>query len=62
MKFYTTFEVAEILRVSEGTIREWVNKGKLNAVRLGGTKTIRISEEDLERFLSQNKIKERRVL
>ncbi len=56
MKFYTTFEVADLLKVSERTIREWIRGGKLGATRLGGTKTVRISEEDLQRFLAENRV------
>ncbi|WP_317853806.1 helix-turn-helix domain-containing protein [Chakrabartyella piscis] len=56
MKFYTTFEVADILKVSEGTIREWIRKGKLGATRLGGTKTVRVSEQDINRFLEGNRV------
>ena len=56
MKFYTVVEVAEILKVTEGTIRDWIRKGKLGATKLGGTKTVRISEEDLTKFYNDNKV------
>lgn len=56
MKFYTTFEVADILKVTERTIRKWINEGKLEAARLGGTKTVRVSGDDLNRFLNANRI------
>ncbi|WMI81798.1 helix-turn-helix domain-containing protein [Anaerotignum sp. MB30-C6] len=56
MKFYTTFEVADLLKVSERTIREWIRGGKLGATKLGGTKTVRISEDDLNKFLSDNRV------
>lgn len=56
MKLYTTFEVADILKVSERTVREWIRKKKLGATRLGGTKTVRVSEEDLKEFLNINRV------
>lgn len=56
MKIYTTFEISEILKVSEGTVRDWIRKGKLGATKLGGTKTVRISEEDLTKFYNDNKV------
>lgn len=56
MKFYTTFEVAEILKVSESTVSEWIRKGRIGAVKIGGTKTIRVSEDDLKKFLADNRV------
>ena len=56
MKFYTTFEVAVVLKVSEGTVRDWIRKGKLGAIKIGGTKTVRISDEDLRRFCEGNRV------
>lgn len=34
-KPFTTEEVAEMLRVSEGTVRRWVTEGKLPATKIG---------------------------
>jgi excisionase family DNA binding protein len=56
MKFYTISEVAEILKVTQGTVSEWVRKGKIGAIKVGGTKTVRISEEDLKRFCDENRV------
>jgi excisionase family DNA binding protein len=53
MKFYTTVEVAEILKVAESTVSSWVKSGKLKAVKLGGTKTVRISEQALNDLLKE---------
>ena len=61
MKVYTAFEISELLKVSEPTIRGWIRKGKLGAAKLGGTKTVRISEKDLEAFLAENRITNREV-
>ena len=33
--FLTTHEVAELLTVSEATIRTWIHEGELRAVRFG---------------------------
>lgn len=43
--FYTIQEVAEILSLSEQTIRKLVHEGRLNAIRLG--RTYRIPNESL---------------
>lgn len=56
MKFYTAFEVADLLKVSEGTIGEWMRKGKLGATKLGGTKTVRINDEDLKGLYDTNRV------
>ncbi len=43
--FYTVQEVAEILSLSEQTIRKLIHEGKLQAIRLG--RTYRIPYESL---------------
>jgi putative molybdopterin biosynthesis protein len=53
MKFYTVQEVADSLNVHPNTIRNWVNSGELKSYKLGNT--LRISKEDLEKFLEKNK-------
>ena len=50
-KFYTSQEIADRLGLKLGTIQKYVREGKLNAVRLGGSrKIIRVSESELRRF------------
>jgi excisionase family DNA binding protein len=44
-------EVARRFEVTEGTIREWINSGRLSAIKLG--KSWRISSEDVERILQE---------
>lgn len=56
MKFYTILEIAGMLKVSKDTVSEWIRKGKLGATKLGGTKTVRVSENDLNKFLSDNRV------
>ncbi len=51
-KLYTTEEVAKILQVDPESIRRYVRSGELKSVKLGN-KFIRISNEDLDNFISQ---------
>jgi len=50
----TLKEAAEILRVSERTLRRYINENELKAVKLRGV--IRIKEEDLEEFIKKRGI------
>lgn len=47
-KLYTCKEVAEMYRVKEITVWEWVRTGKLKAIKIG--RIYRIRKEDLENF------------
>ncbi len=53
-RFYTTDEVASILKVDPESIRRYVRSGKLKAVKLGG-KFIRIEKIDLQNFINSSK-------
>lgn len=53
-RFYTTEEVARLLRVDPESVRRYVRSGKLRAVKLGG-KFIRIDKADLDKFIEQLK-------
>jgi excisionase family DNA binding protein len=44
--FYTPKEAAELLKVSERTVRRWIEEGKLSAWRFG--RQLRIPVEALE--------------
>jgi excisionase family DNA binding protein len=46
----TVEEIAEDLRVSEGTVRRWIRSGKLPAFGLG---QYRIRRADYEKFLDK---------
>ena len=48
-KFYTSKEVAEILKLSNYTIGEYIRSGKLKAIKFG--RVWRISENQLKQFL-----------
>lgn len=53
-KLLTVPEVAERVRVSEATVRDWLRHGRLPGIRPGGTKAgWRIAESDLDRFLQE---------
>lgn len=56
MRFYTVSEIGDMFKVSRDTVSEWIRKGKIGAVKIGGTKTVRISESDLNKFLADNRI------
>lgn len=51
--FYRVKQIAERFQVSDLTIRRYIKAGKLGASKIG--KNLRISESDLERFLSKAK-------
>lgn len=48
IKFYTIKDVAIVFRVSEKTIRRWIENGELRAHRLG--RQWRIADDDLRAF------------
>lgn len=56
MKFYTVSEIADVFKVTEGTVSEWARKGRIGAIKVGGTKTVRVSEDDLNKFLADNRM------
>ena len=53
MKFYTTFEVAELLNYGVESIRRFIKSGRLEAYRFG--KEYKISQEQLNKFLETGK-------
>ena len=48
--FMTTHEIAELLKVSEATVRTWIHEGDLRAIRFG--REFRIAVKDLEAFVN----------
>lgn len=50
----TISEVAESLRVSDRTVRNWIEDGKLKAFKFG--LQYRIKKEDFERFISESEV------
>lgn len=53
-RFYTTEEVATLLKVDPESVRRYVRRGNLKAVKLGG-KFIRIEKVDLNNFINSLK-------
>ena len=53
-RFYTTDEVAKLLQVNTESVRRYVRRGDLRAVKLGG-KFIRIDKADLDKFIENLK-------
>lgn len=49
-QYYTTEEVAEMLKVTPDSVRRWIRDGKLKSIKLSG-KFIRISQADLDEFV-----------
>lgn len=48
--FFTTHDVAELLKVSEATVRTWIHDGELRAIRVG--REFRLAAKDLEAFVN----------
>jgi excisionase family DNA binding protein len=51
MQYYTTKEVAKILKLNQETVRRFIREGRIKTLVIGG-KYHRISEEELNRFTS----------
>ena len=50
--FLTVAEVAEMLKLNQQTVRNWIDQGSLPALRVG--RRVRIKRSDFERVLSQS--------
>ena len=48
--FLTVAEVAEWLKLNQQTVRNWIDRGELPALRVG--RRVRIKRSDYERYLS----------
>ena len=55
-EFYTVAEVANLLRVSESTIRNYIKKGFIKAIKFGPERraTVRIPKSEIEGLYSKN--------
>ncbi len=51
--FLTVAEVAELLKLNQQTVRNWIDAGTLPAFRVG--RRVRILRADLERILAQGR-------
>lgn len=54
-ELYTVEEVAKILKVTEGTLRNYLFSGKLKSVKILGN--VRIERAELDRLVEEGKIK-----
>jgi excisionase family DNA binding protein len=50
-EFLTVAEVAEMLKLNQQTVRNWIDQGSLPALRVG--RRVRIRRSDLERVLEE---------
>jgi excisionase family DNA binding protein len=50
-EFLTVAEVAELLKLNQQTVRNWIDRGELPAVRVGTR--VRIRRADLDALLAQ---------
>lgn len=53
-KWMTVPEVAELLRIHPETVRQWLREGRLTGVRISRRAGWRISDRDLNEFLSRD--------
>jgi len=53
-KYYTIYEVADILGLHHKTIRGFISDGKLNAIKIG--KQWRITKADLDNFMGKENL------
>jgi excisionase family DNA binding protein len=51
-KFYTTEEVAEMLKLNVRTVRAMINQKRLRAVKIGNE--YRVTDEHLRQFVEEN--------
>lgn len=58
MTLYTIREVAEMLKVHEGTVRRWIREKKLVSFKFSNSGSVRVTQDSLDEFLSnsQNKV------
>lgn len=50
--FLTVAEVAEVLKLNQQTVRNWIDQGSLPAIRVG--RRVRIKRSDFERILAES--------
>ena len=49
--FYTIADVADMLKVSQGAVRNLINNGDLRAIQIGGRGLWRIEEAAMEEYI-----------
>lgn len=56
MKLLTVQEVAEVMKVSEKTVRRLIKRGDLVAYKLGERGQLRVNEHELERYVESQRV------
>ncbi|MCI6583760.1 MAG: helix-turn-helix domain-containing protein [Mobiluncus porci] len=51
--FYTIADVADMLKVSHGAVRNLINNGEIKAIQIGGRGLWRIEETALENYIKE---------
>jgi excisionase family DNA binding protein len=51
-EFLTVAEVADVLKLNQQTVRNWIDQGSLPALRVG--RRVRIKRSDFERVLAES--------
>ncbi len=49
--FLTVAEIADLLKLNQQTVRNWIDRGELAAVRLGARR-VRVRQSELDRFIA----------
>lgn len=52
-EFLTVAEIADRLKLNPQTVRNWIDRGELAAVRLG-SRRVRVTENELQRFIAES--------
>ena len=55
VQLLTLQDVAEVLKVSESTVRRWIRIGHLPAFKIGARGQLRVRQDELEQFLEQQR-------
>ena len=54
-EFLTVAEIAELLKLNQQTVRNWIDQGYLPALRVG--RRVRVRRADLDRLLSKSSVR-----
>lgn len=50
-RIYTVDDVAKYLGCTRGTVRNYIRRGKLRAIKVGGARLVRVTESALRSFV-----------
>ena len=53
MKSYKVSEIAEMMKLTEGTVTDYIRLGKLGAYKVG--REYRITEDDFKKYINDNR-------